>query len=69
MTDPLPFCDKCNKTVDMITRDQSPDGSSIFFTVYCHGEEEMTEISRHDMIRFEGMEPGVAFRRMEALET
>jgi hypothetical protein len=57
----LPFCAKCNKPVDKVTRYDDDYKKQLIFTAYCHGEKEEVRVPFEDLVNTIRFEFGTAF--------
>lgn len=56
------MCYKCQKPVETITVETNPVTDKKKFTVICHGEREITELSPSDVLEAH-VTGGIAFKR------
>lgn len=62
---PLPLCFGCRRTVGRLDHRRDPQTDDMTFTAHCHGETEVTVITRDDMQRWGPfvLLRGTAFRK------
>jgi hypothetical protein len=58
----FPVCAKCSRSVSRMTQFQDFSDQTLVFIAECHGEEEQTRLSVHDVENgLKGISAGVAF--------
>ena len=57
----LPVCAVCRKPVNSIEYENTLDGD-VVFRVECHGQTEVTKLSRNQLSLMTGLQPDVAFK-------
>lgn len=66
---PLPWCDRCDKSVDLLEQYEDVFSQQLVFTAVCHGERERVVVDLYDLIgsKVSGVSMGKAFVRARRL--